>query len=445
VSEKAIDKFSFPAGFLWGVATSAYQIEGAWASDGKGESIWDRFSHTAGKIQSGDTGDIACDHYHRFAEDVALMSRLGVKAYRFSISWPRVIPDGRGSINLIGLDFYDRLVDTLLMKNIEPFITLYHWDLPQSLQELGGWANREIGDYFADYASRVVTRLGDRARYWLTLNEPWCIAFLGNRSGVHAPGIRNEKIAVSVSHNLLLAHGKAVEAIRSHGSQVKVGIANACNQIVPASNSREDIDAAELSWQRYAAWFLDPLLRGQYPDKAWHSYQELVPHVEAADLKTISQKLDFLGINFYTREIISAAGQPPKIVGSEYTELDWEVHPQSLRDLLRRLHDDYVLPPIYITENGAAFADVLSTDGHVHDLRRINYLAEHIKQVHSTIADGVDLRGYFVWSLLDNFEWAYGFSKRFGIVRCDFDTLKRTTKDSGRWYSQVVKQNGLES
>jgi beta-glucosidase len=448
IREKAMtttqDRVSFPQGFLWGAATAAYQIEGAWNADGKGESIWDRFSHTPGKIANNDTGDIACDHYHKFAEDVALMKELGIRGYRLSISWPRVIPNGRGPVNWIGLDFYDRLVDTLVMHNIEPFVTLYHWDLPQALQDIGGWTNRDVGDYFADYAACMVHRLGDRVRHWATLNEPWCSAFLGNRTGEMAPGIKDEKTALQVSHNLLVAHGKAVRAIKADSSNTEVGIVNICSPCVPATDTEADKRAAELVWQRDIAWFLDPLFKAHYPVDAWNSYGNLVPDVKPGDLALISQKLDFLGANFYFRNICSASGPAPKPAGAEYTEMGWEVHPQGLRDVLVRMNKDYHLPPVYITENGAAFADTVSADGHVHDPRRTHYIAEHLKQLRLAISDGVNVRGYFVWSLMDNFEWAHGLGKRFGITHIDYKTLKRTVKDSGLWYSKVAKENGFD-
>lgn len=434
---------SFPAGFVWGAATASYQIEGAWNEGGKGESIWDRFSHTPGKVRDGDTGDIACDHYHRFAEDIKLMRDLGVKAYRFSVSWPRVIPNGAGPINWVGLDFYDRLVDALLVAGIEPYITLYHWDLPQELQDKGGWTNRDVVGRFADYSACMVRRLGDRVQNWMTINEPWVISFLGNRNGEHAPGIKDEKIALQVAHNLMVGHGMAVQAIRADQPKAKVGIVFSLSPAEPESDSPADIEAAHRSWEKDSGWFLDPILKAYYPPDAWKAYGNLVPDVKPGDLALMSQKLDFVGVNYYFRTLVNAKGTVDKIPGSEYTEMGWEVNAPSLRGLLNRMHKEYKLPPVLITENGAAFNDTVSADGQVHDPRRLNYIKDHLTQVRQAINDGVDIRGYFVWSLLDNFEWAHGFSKRFGVTHVDYKTLKRTVKDSGKWYSQVARTNTI--
>ncbi|MBI4532989.1 MAG: beta-glucosidase [Candidatus Melainabacteria bacterium] len=435
----------FPQGFVWGAATAAYQIEGAWNLDGKGESIWDAFSHTPGKVANGDTADVSCDHYHRFAEDIALMRQMGLKAYRFSISWPRVLPTGRGPVNWVGLDFYDRLVDTLLVAGIEPYITLYHWDLPQVFQDIGGWENREVASYFADYASVLVNRLGDRVRFWITLNEPWVVAFLGYRTGEHAPGITDEKRALQVAHNLLVAHGLAAQALRTHMPGAQVGIALNLWPTESVSNASEDIAAAELAWQKDCGWFLSPLLKASYPSDVWEKYGELVPDVAPGDLALISQRLDFLGINYYSRTVMSAQGTVSPVAGSQYTEMGWEVQAPALRRLLVRLKKDYQAIPLYITENGCAFKDEMSQDGQVHDQKRIDFLQQHLSQARLAIGDGVDLRGFFVWSLMDNFEWAHGFNKRFGLVYVDYPTQKRIVKDSGKWYAQVIKQNGVMS
>ncbi|MGQ9625775.1 MAG: GH1 family beta-glucosidase [Anaerolineae bacterium] len=438
------ETLTFPAHFLWGAATSAYQIEGAWNADGKGESIWDRFCHTPGKIHAGDTGDVACDHYHRWAEDIALMCEIGLQAYRFSISWPRVIPAGRGAVNLAGLDFYDRLVDALLEANIQPFVTLYHWDLPQALQDCGGWGERDVCGYFAEYAALMVRRLGDRVGRWATFNEPWVVAFLGYGSGKHAPGLQDEKLALQVAHHLLVAHGLAVQAMRALQPQVEVGIVLNMSPVEAVDGSPEDRALAEQAWQKNEGWFLSPLLHGHYPPAVWEAYGRDVPTVRPGDLALIAQRLDFLGVNFYTRHLIRDGTLVSPVPCSEYTDMGWEIHAPALRRLLVHLRRDYPVPPLYITENGAAFKDEVSPDGHVHDIRRLNYLYEHLIQARLAIEDGVNLRGYFVWSLLDNFEWNFGYSKRFGLVYVDYATQQRIIKDSGEWYAQVIERNGVE-
>ncbi|HSK65745.1 MAG TPA: GH1 family beta-glucosidase, partial [Anaerolineales bacterium] len=422
---------------------ASYQIEGAWNEDGKGESIWDRFSHTPGKITNGDTGDVACDHYHRYAEDISLMRELGLKAYRFSVSWPRVIPAGRGAVNPRGLDFYDRLVDALCAANIEPFLTLYHWDLPQALQEEGGWANRDTGHAFADYAVLMARRLGDRVRHWTTLNEPGVIAFDGNFTGEHAPGLQDPRLTYQVVHNLLVAHGLAVQAIRAADSSLQVGIVLNLWGADPASEDPADVAAADVAWERSETMFLDPLFRGHYPSGTYELVGDNMPRIHDGDMAQITQKLDTLGINFYSRNLISAEGQIDPVPGSEYTAMGWEVCAPALRRLLNRINNDYRLPPVYITENGAAFQDEVSPDGCIHDPRRLEYLRDHFLQTRLAMQDGVDVRGYFVWSLLDNFEWGHGFSKRFGLIRVDYDTQVRTIKDSGRWYAEVIKNNSV--
>jgi beta-glucosidase len=425
----------FPSDFTWGVATAAYQIEGAWNEGGKGESIWDRFAHTPGKVWQGHTGDVACDHYHRYRSDIALMQELGIQAYRFSISWPRVLPLGRGRANPAGIDFYDRLVDAMLAAGITPFATLYHWDLPQALQDIGGWAQRDVSTTFADYAALVVQRLGDRVRDWATFNEPWCVAFNGHDSGEHAPGLRDRKLALQVAHHVLLAHGLAAQAIRSTRSDVRVGIVLNLWPVEVVGDDEAAQAEVEPVWQRNCAWFLDPLYRANYPAEALAAYDALAPTPGAGDLSTIAQPLDFMGINYYNRMTLGAPGPIP---GAEYTEMGWEVYPQGLTRLLQRLHREYRLPPLYITENGAAFPDTVTAQGRVPDAQRLEYVRQHLLALHEAMAAGVDVRGYFVWSLLDNFEWAHGYGKRFGIVHVDYDTQARTIKDSGRWYSQVI-------
>ena len=410
----------FPKDFVWGAATAAYQIEGAWNADGKGESIWDRFAHTPGKIDNGDTGDVACDHYHRYRDDVALMRQLGLRAYRFSISWPRVLPAGRGALNPAGLDFYERIVDELLAANIQPYVTLYHWDLPQALE--GGWVNRDTAGYFADYAALVVRRLGDRVRTWTTLNEPWVSAFIGYREGQHAPGLQDEKLALQAAHHLLVAHGLAAQAMRAISAQLNVGIVLDMFPVEAGTDSAQDQVIADSAWQHRTGWFIDPLLRASYPSDAWRTLGNNAPAVSPDDFALIAQPLDFLGVNYYSRELIQKGVSIKLVPGSEYTEMGWEVHAPALGRLLLRLKRDYALPPIYITENGAAFRDEISTDGRIHDPRRLNYVREHLRELHQAIEAGVDMRGYFLWSLFDNFEWSFGFSKRFGIVYVDYAT-----------------------
>lgn len=440
----------FPEGFLWGVATSAYQIEGAWNEDGKGPSIWDTFAHTPGKIRDGSTGDVACDHYHRWREDIALMKELGLKAYRFSVSWPRVIPQGRGPLNPKGLDFYDRLVDGLLEVGIVPFLTLYHWDLPQALQNLGGWVNRDVAYYFADYAAVLARRLGDRVIYWATHNEPWVMSWVAHGWGEHAPGMRNPKAALQAAHHLLLSHGLAVDVIRDQvGPKAQVGIVLDLSPIYPASDDPKDRVA---SWQADGfrnRWFLDPLFRGSYPTDMWNLFGKLVPKVKPGDMAQISRRLDFLGVNYYTRTIVAHDPRErfhvryvPAETG-ERTAMGWEIYPSGLYEILVRLHREYQVPALFVTENGAAFNDELSSDGQIRDEKRIQYLKAHIQQAHRAILDGVPLKGYFVWSLLDNFEWAHGYTKRFGIVYVDYKTLRRIPKESARWYAKVIANNGL--
>lgn len=440
------DSVTFPKNFLWGAATSAYQIEGAWNKGGRGESIWDRFCHTRGKIVNGDTGDIACDHYNRFGEDIELMKKLGLNAYRFSIAWPRVMPRGRGMVNSEGLDFYDRLVDGLLEAGIEPWATLFHWDLPLALQDLGGWANRDIAGYFADYSAVMVRRLGDRVKHWATINEPWVVAALGYGVGEHAPGKRGERLAIQVGHNLMVGHGLATRAIREchAGPEApKVGIVLNVWPTEPETDCERDKVIAELEWHKHGAWFLDVMFRGAYPPDAYKSFGNKVPHAHPGDFALASQKLDFLGVNYYSRSLKGQRGYIKKVTGSEYTEMDWEVHAPSLRRMLARISQDYKLPPIYITENGAAYNDTVLGDGSIDDKKRLSYIKDHLTQMNLAIQDGADVRGYFVWSLMDNFEWQKGFSKRFGIVHVDYKTQKRTIKSSGNWYANVIKNNSI--
>jgi beta-glucosidase len=436
--------YTFPHDFLWGAATAAYQIEGAWNEDGKGESIWDRFSHTPGRVRNGDTGDVACDHYHRWREDVALMRTLGLEAYRFSVSWPRVLPAGRGKVNPAGLDFYDRLVDALCEARIEPFITLHHWDYPLALYDAGGWANRDNLGYFADYAAIVARRLGDRIGKWTTLNEPGVIAWDGHVSGDHAPGEQDPLRARQVAHNLMVAHGLAVQAIRGVNPKLQVGIVLNQWMAEAADEDPRSIQNAETAWNTGETTFLHPIFRGYY-HPAQIAWAGEPPDVRAGDMALIAQSLDFLGINSYSRNLYNAGGQVAKVPGSEYTDMGWEVCAPALRRLLNKIHAEYAVPPIYITENGAAFPDTVGADGRIHDERRLAYLKDHLAQVWLAMQDGVDVRGYMVWSLLDNFEWAEGYSKRFGIVRVEYKTQERIAKDSGEWYAAVIRDGAVSA
>jgi len=435
--------YRFPDNFLWGAATASYQIEGAWKEDGKGESTWDRFSHTPGRIANGDNGDMACDHYHRWREDVALMQKLGLKAYRFSASWPRILPTGKRTVNPAGLDFYDQLVDALCAAGISPFITLHHWDYPQALYETGGWTSRDNLGHFADYAAILTKRLGDRINMWSTINEPGVIAMNGYFNGDHAPGEQNPIKAQQVTHNLMVAHGLAVQAIRSINPKLQVGIVLNQWMADAADDDPLSIQNAEDNWNRSETTFLHPLFKGNY-HPAYIAWAGSLPDIKAGDMELIGQKLDFLGINFYSRHLFNAEGIVDSVSGSEYTDTGWEVCAPAFRRLLNKVNNDYSIPPIYITENGAAFPDEVSADGKIHDTRRLDYLKNHFIQTRLAMRDGVDVRGYMVWSLLDNFEWAEGFSKRFGIVRVDYETQERTIKDSGEWYSRVIATNSVD-
>jgi beta-glucosidase len=443
-------KITFPKGFVWGVATAAYQIEGAWNEAGKGESIWDRFSHTPGKIANGDTGDVACDHYHRWREDVALMKELGLHAYRFSISWPRLFPQGRGRVNPAGLDFYSRLVDGLLEAAIEPFITLYHWDLPQALQDQGGWPVRATAEAFVEYADLASRTLGDRVKHWITLNEPFVSAFVGYLEGRHAPGHSDLNEALAAAHHLLLAHGWAVPVIRRNSPGAQVGITLNLSGQTPASASAADRAAA---WQQDGVinrWFLDPLSARGYPADIVQHYGRPMDFVQAGDLEAIAVPLDFLGVNYYARgvvrsNVVAEAENAPRAVfrNPERTEMGWEVYPEGLYEILGRVYFDYRFPALYITENGAAYLDQIGPNGQVDDPLRVAFLREHLAAAARAIAAGVPLRGYFAWSLMDNVEWAHGYSKRFGLIYVDYPTQRRVLKTSAHWYRRVIAANAV--
>ena len=437
----------FPDGFVWGTATASYQIEGAVHEDGRSESIWDRFSRTPGKTSNGDTGDVACDHYHRWREDIATMCELGVAAYRFSIAWPRVIPTGRGAVNEPGIAFYDQLVDALIEAGITPWVTLYHWDLPQVLEDQGGWPNRDTAHAFTEYVDVVTRRLGDRVKHWITLNEPWCSGFLGYYTGHHAPGRTSLADAFQAFHTLHLAHGLAVPIVRRNSPDAQVGITLNLSQIYPASDSAADRAAAQRQDALFNQWFLDPLYGRGYPEDAVALLGEAAPKTEPGDLEVIAAPTDFLGINYYTPAFVrDAPGEGGLAVEQvrqegEYTAMDWFVYPQGLYDLMQRVHRDYPTGPLYITENGAAYEDAPPQDGRVADPERTRYYELHLAACRRAIDDGVPLAGYFAWSLMDNFEWAFGYTRRFGIVYVDFATQERTIKDSGHWFSRVVREN----
>jgi beta-glucosidase len=439
--------YEFPKSFIWGSATSSYQIEGAWNSDGKGESIWDRFSHTGNNILEGHTGDTACDHYHLWKEDIKIMKQMGLQAYRFSISWPRILPNGTGQINQKGLDFYSQITDELLNNNILPFITLYHWDLPQMLQENGGWTNREICDAFCEYTDIVTKQLGDRVKHWATFNEPFVSAVLGYHTGEHAPGHKNQQEAFEASHHLLLSHGKAIPIIRQNVPNAEVGIVLNLSPCYPASNSFADRKYAGFTDGISNRFFMDPLVGRGYPQDVFDFAQPDTSFIHSNDMDIIAAPIDFVGVNYYTRQICRANIQdnaPQTLFDDlEKTTMGWEVFPYGLYETLCRLHFDYHFPKLYITENGAAFADVVNADGEISDQPRISYLESHFASASRAISAGVPLEGYFVWSLMDNFEWAYGYTQRFGLIHIDFETRKRTLKDSAHWYTRVIKENKL--
>lgn len=438
----------FSPDFLWGAATSAYQVEGSPLADDAGPSIWHRFVRLPGVIENGATGDMACDHYRRYPEDVRLMQTLGLKAYRFSVSWSRVFPEGRGHLNPKGLDFYQRLVDALLAAGIEPFLTLYHWDLPAALDDLGGWGNRDSAFWFADYAHTLFRALEGKVKRWVTLNEPWVVADGGYLHGVHAPGHASLKETPLVSHNLLRAHALAVQAFRVDG-QGEIGLVVNLEPKYAASDSPEDVAAVARVHAYMNRQYLDPVFFGTYPDELKEIFGDAWPSFPLEDMKLIQEPFDFLGVNYYTRSVNRAdplsppvCATPVRQTGAEYTEMGWEVFPQGLKETLLWTKSRYGNIPLYITENGAAFADPAPINDEVEDPRRIEYLRSHLRAAHEAIREGVDLRGYFVWSLLDNFEWSCGYSKRFGLVHVDFATQKRTPKASAGLYSRVIQSNG---
>lgn len=442
----------FPKEMKWGVATAAYQIEGAATEEGRGPSIWDTFSKTPGKVINGDNGDIACDSYHRYEEDVKLMKELGVDTYRFSVSWPRIFPEGVGKVNREGLDYYHRLVDCLLENGIEPMCTLYHWDLPQVLQDQGGWGNRETIDAFVAYAELMFKEFGDKIKQWLTINEPWCVSFLSNYIGVHAPGNKDLQLATQISHHLLVAHGKAVQKFRELGVQGEIGFAPNTTWLEPYSTKQEDIDACnrEIGW--YVEWFMDPVFKGTYPDfmVEWFKKKGVELEIQEGDMESINQPIDFLGINYYTGHIARYKENEGLLdwefveMNYDRTDIGWPIFPEGFYKVLMRIKENYGDVPIYITENGSCYNDE-PENGIVQDDGRISYLEQHLTALSRAIKSGVPVKGYITWSLLDNFEWAEGYTMRFGIVHVNYRTLKRTPKESYYWLQQTIANNWFET
>lgn len=450
---------AFPENFIWGAATASYQIEGGWDADGKGESTWDRFTHLPGKIHQGDTGDVACDHYHRWKDDVALMKQLGLKAYRFSIGWPRILPTGRGIVNEPGLDFYSQLVDELLKAGITPFVTLNHWDIPQALEDEGGWAVRSTAEAFVEYADVVSQALGDRVKHWITHNEPAVVAWMGYGMGIHAPGLKDYALGIRTSHHLLLSHGWAVPVIRRNSPGAEVGITLNSSWSMAASNSYADREALRHGDGLWTRWFFDPLYGRNYPADLVADFSQMgalpngLDFVQPGDMQALAVSTDFIGLNYYSRRVVRAEvpnNDPQTVFSAEktpenFTDVDWEIYPDGLFGLLSRVYFHYQPPKIYITENGASYADGPDIHGRVADVHRLSYLKRHFAAAQRAIQAGVPLAGYFVWSLMDNFEWAKGYEKRFGIVWVDYQTQQRIPKDSALWYAEVIRKNALET
>ena len=446
-----MNHYLFPPGFVWGASSCAYQSEGAWNVDGKGESIWDRFSHIPGNIRNNDNGDVACDFYHRYREDIALLKELSLCTQRISISWPRIFPDGNGSANIRGLDYYRRVIDTMLENGIMPFIMLYHWDLPQKLQDKGGWTNRDTAGYFSDYTDLIFRCFPDCIPYWGTILEPHVVAYNGHFYGCHAPGHRDLSSALLAAHNLLLAHGMAVKAFRDSACTGKIGIVNLLSPVYPVSDNEEDIAAAKRYNDFANNWFTDPVEMGRYPTELTEYYAKkgiVLPHIKSGDMELISQRTDYFGLNFYRSSFVGAADcwplclQTHNPAGRLYTAMDWPVCPDGFSDILLDSWKRYG-KSIMVTENGSAFEDFVGRDGCVHDAQRLDFLREHLKAMHSAMEKGAQVEGYLAWSSFDNFEWAEGYEKRFGLVYVDYSTQKRIIKDSGKWYSNVIKNNGF--
>lgn len=445
---------TFPNNFLWGAATASYQIEGGYDEDGKGRSIWDTFTHIDGKVTDGTNGDIACDHYHRFESDVELMAELGLKAYRFSISWPRILPNGTGEVNQKGIDFYNKLIDKLLEKNIIPFITLYHWDLPQALEDKGGWRVKETAYAFGEYAKILAENFSDRVTNWITLNELWCSVFLGYEMGYHAPGCKESRKTVNqIYHNFMLGHGLAVQSIRKYAKKTpEIGIAHFTRDKIPFTDSKEDYEAAKKAWHAQNCWLYDPIYKGEYPRDMWEMFGNDVPDITDEEMKIISSPLDFAGFNIYQGEYIKAPekGDSAEFVVVPYpadkprTTMGWPIDATAIYYGIKIPCEVHNIPKCYITENGAAFVDVMTEDKKIHDQNRIDYLHAHLKQAHHAISDGFNLCGYFLWTLMDNFEWSMGYTQKFGIVHTNLKTMERTKKDSAFWYQETIKNNALK-
>lgn len=442
----------FPKDFLWGAATSAYQIEGAYKEDGKGLSIWDTFTRKKGKVKNFENGDTTCDHYHKYREDVALLKKLNIQSYRFSVAWSRVLPEGKGTVNGKGLDFYDKLTDELLRKNILPFVTLYHWDLPQALEDKGGWYNRETADYFAEYTEIIVRTLGDRVKNWITLNEPWIVMVAGYVLGAHAPGFHRPFSCFKVAHNLLLAHGKSLERIRTISPDAKAGITNALTPVYSNNVSKESSAVKRANAIMNELW-LDPVFKGKYPEEIEKFvFSQNKGNIASGDMKLISAKTDFLGVNHYTRMVVRKIPFPvfnfipvkPDYPTAKFTSMGWEIYPEGFYNLLKWIRTEYDNPPLYITENGISLYEK-AENGKIADSQRINYLKNYLLSMKRAMSEGVDVRGYFVWSFLDNFEWQEGYEKQFGIVYVDRESpdLKRIPKDSAKWYAKVCRENGF--
>ena len=442
----------FPADFLWGSATSSYQIEGAAFEDGKGESIWDKFSHTPGKTYKGDTGDIACDHYHRYQEDVKLMADIGLQAYRFSISWPRIFPDGTGNLNQKGLDFYNKLVDELLENNIKPFLTLYHWDMPQALEDKGGWLNKDTPKYFSDYTLTLVRALSDRVKNWFTLNETLYIILLGHIEGVHAPGRKeNKKNINQIRHNLLFAHGLAINQIKSFDNNLKAGIAHNANIYIPENKQSNEIEFIKKAFHKENGVLFDPIFKGKYTEKFLQESGKDMPQFSDEEMKIISTPTDFLGLNAYSGTVIRSINNGNDFETVPYpedypkTNMGWPINPDCLYWGLKIINELYDMPEYYITENGASFNDTIADDGKVHDKSRIDFYKKYLTSLHKVIKEGVNVKAYFAWTLMDNFEWGEGFKEKFGLIYIDHNNhQKRILKDSAYWYKKVIKDNGFE-
>jgi beta-glucosidase len=443
---------NFPRDFVWGAATAAYQIEGAWNEDGRGPSIWDTFCRVPGRIANDANGDVACDHYHRWRQDIDLLRQLGVKAYRFSLSWPRVLPEGRGRVNQPGLDFYDRLVDALLAAGIEPFVTLYHWDLPQALQDRGGWPARDTVAAFVEYAETAHKRLGDRVGRWITHNEPMVASIYGHYTGEHAPGLQDVHAALQAAHHMLLSHGKAALALRAAATKpIEVGIALNLQPVDAAEDTEADRQAAGRIDGIANRWFLDPLFRAAYPADMLAGFGPVGPVAKAGDLECMAAPLDFLGVNYYSRRVVRHSAAEPILQAADVMperaeqSLMWEIYPPGLGRLLERLAREYRPAAVFITENGMPLDDAPDASGQVNDEARISYLRRHLAEVHRALANGIPMRGYFVWSLLDNFEWALGYRMRFGMVHVDFATQRRTPKASAQWYGDLARRGALDA